>query len=302
MKQIILATIAVGFSIPAMGAECSGTISYQSGASLSQAAAFYTITGQVVGYSDLNGQFSVSCTANQIFIIRIGSESIKKVLNPGDNQIVINDIPDIDCCQGCTSTDWYSTGNTGYEQRDNASCSSCKCSVVSEYRCGDGWRGITTDGKTGCHQCGGNLRDINGTPIENVEIYNILGALISTSGTNGEFGIECTSGIYVLNINGGVSSKLVMGEISAPDFSGPIFPLSNNIQITLCTSSLEHDKGYYCMGQIQMACPASPDGAPTTSDGKTRTTNHPCYIPAGTTISDYSGTFEFTSNCHYSTN
>lgn len=47
------------------------------------------------------------------------------------------------------------------------------------------------------------------------------------------------------------------------------------------------------------SCKACPDGGKTDAYG---TKISDCYLPTGTEISDESGTYEFTSNCHYSSN
>lgn len=47
------------------------------------------------------------------------------------------------------------------------------------------------------------------------------------------------------------------------------------------------------------SCKACPDGGKTDAYG---TKISDCYLPTGTEMSDESGTYEFTSNCHYSSN
>lgn len=44
-------------------------------------------------------------------------------------------------------------------------------------------------------------------------------------------------------------------------------------------------------------CPAAPAGAQTSAGGSTKITD--CYIPGKVSYSDSNGTFEYTSNCHY---
>ena len=62
-----------------------------------------------------------------------------------------------------------------------------------------------------------------------------------------------------------------------------------------CTKSIEFRcvAGYWGSGSTCSACPA-----PGTSSAGT-TTMRGCYIPAGTTGSDSTGTYKYTANCYY---
>lgn len=58
-------------------------------------------------------------------------------------------------------------------------------------------------------------------------------------------------------------------------------------------------KGYYLTNKAGMTlCEKCP--SPGTSDDGNNTDYTACYIPAGTIMTDETGTFTYTSDCHYS--
>lgn len=204
-----------------------------------------------------------------------------------------------DCCAGCVDTDWGSTSNDGYESRQIASCTSCVCSYTTEYRCAEDWHGSTTDGESGCYECGGLVHDFNGTPLSGVEFYDMNGQIISKSDENGDFGLMCTEGIYIVSSPNKLSSRIMLTNSIDASLTQHQILLSNNMDLELCNNASEYLAGYYCSGVLHIPCPESSDGAPVTSSGITRAQEHACYVPANTPIPDAYGTFKYVSDCHY---
>lgn len=300
---------AVSFPLMAY-ADCAGTIKYASGRQLSGPADIYNISGVRIAASDADGNFSFSCTDNQVVLVRDGTNSTRAVVRNGtNNSIIFNDTPTTPTCNGkcsnCTTGEFADVqGRTGYQSRQAATCNTatCECSWETEYRCSPDYAGFTSDGQTGCYACGGFLYDINDMPLGGVNIYNIDGQLLFTSATGGEFGIDCNSGIYILVVNG-LSAKAVFGDAAyidkLPD-EAPAYILSNNMKINLCESG-QYLQGYFCSNGIHLQCPADTGGADVTSNPlSTRALKHACYIPTGAGASDDTGMYIYTADCHYS--
>ena len=68
-----------------------------------------------------------------------------------------------------------------------------------------------------------------------------------------------------------------------------------------CTSatSFTCNKGYWKNGSVCTSCPPSNYGGYGTTASTGATSISECYLPAGTTSSDTTGTFQFTQKCYF---
>lgn len=55
-------------------------------------------------------------------------------------------------CSNCQSTSWTSL-TADYEKRTVATCNCGVCNTSTQYRCGEGYYGSSTNGTSGCNQC-----------------------------------------------------------------------------------------------------------------------------------------------------
>lgn len=71
-----------------------------------------------------------------------------------------------------------------------------------------------------------------------------------------------------------------------------------SVSFTTCIPNQECEKGYYLLNGSCERCPSS-GGVYGTTAGTGATNITECYIPAGTTLSDTTGEFTFSTDCYY---
>lgn len=319
MRKILVILSVIILSCNAWAAsECNIQIVYSSGKIVNEQIAIYNITGQLLGFSNFDGRFSLQCTENTVIVVKDSAQlTAKGIISPnGANIITLKDgqNPDPSCngtCTGCGTTDFEDiVGQPGYQRRGMGSCNyaTCVCSWTYEYRCADGYHGQSTDGQTGCYPCGGFIKNIAGTGLGGAKIYDVEGRLVAQSTSpNGEFGMACESALlslYVVNYEDQSGKIFLVAPGTTPSVipvGAKVIELSNNMQITLCTQNIETTSGYYCAGNIYMPCPADENEMPVTSDLGNNAGVSGCYVPSSATKKDSKGTYNYSQNCHYST-
>lgn len=207
-------------------------------------------------------------------------------------------------CNACYDTNWESNG-TGYQVKktggtcvDNSCTSHGKCiDQTIEYRCAPGYCGTSTDGETGC------IKTTIPTGCRVLDTFQF----------ECPAGVEnclCTNSIPkicraldIFDTPPSWATNYICGyNVWTATGTGYEQQIETTTENETCTSSnitYRCAAGYYgTTTNGTSGCTKCP--TPGTSTAGTNTSMTQCYIPAGTEMSDSSGTYIYTKNCYYS--